>query len=379
MSTTDNAENANACTASDIAAQLRDAGFVRLVAMPDGDSLAATGVLARVLDVPFQASVTREEISENEADVTVTVGRSDGDVALTDEPIAASAVAVAHVLDGDGDGELNPDEAVLALAGIVAAEHEPEAYSDVLETASLDNRPGVGIPIDDHTDGLAHTTLVHAPFSGDRESTSEVLATVDDDDRTIASLLALSAIDEPETRASKAIERAIQPYALGSGTETFATLAGYADVLDTLARSRSGIGLAVALGYDCHETALDGWREHAHTAHAAVHTADLVRYHGLTVAEVPSAVGGTGTVETVARLVRDYRSPEPVVLVVAGDEIAGAAIERDITTQATKAATAVDANASGRGRRVYAQLSSDDAEENEGKTDAFIEAFREAL
>jgi hypothetical protein len=382
MSTTDHSENA-ACTASDIAVQLRDAGFVRLVAMPDGDSLAATGVLARILDIPFQASITREEIDENEADVTVTVGRSDGDVALTDEPIAASAVAVARVLDEDG--ELDPDEAVLALAGIVAAEHEPEAHSDVLKTASLDSRPGVGIPIDDHTDGLAHTTLVHAPFSGDRESTSEALATVDDDDRTIASLLALSAVDETETRASKAIERAIQPYVLDSGAETetgtFATLAGYADVLNTLARSQSGIGLAVALGYDCHETALDGWREHAHTAHAAVHTADLVRYHGLTVAEVPSAVGGTGTVETVARLVRDYRSLEPVVLVIAGDEIAGAAIEQDITTEATKAATAVDASASGRGQRVYAQLSSDDEDTkgNEGKTDAFIEAFREAL
>lgn len=329
MSTADHSANGDG-SPSDIAARLREAGFVRLVAMPDGDSLAATGVLARILDVPFQASITREAIDESEADVTVSIGRSGGDsdvadVALTDEPIASNAVAVARVLDEAQD--LDPSEAVLALAGIVAAGYEPESHPDILESAGIDSRPGVGIPIDDLTDGLAHTTLVHTPFSGDREATNEALDGIADDDRTVASMLALSAVDETETQASTAIERVIHPYVLDTGTSTtadeetetetesgtqsqFATLAGYADVLDTLARSRPGVGLALALGYDCYETALDGWREHAHTAHTAVHAADLVRYHGLSVAKVPSAVAGTGTVETVARLVRDYRSQE---------------------------------------------------------------------
>lgn len=401
MSTTDHSANGTA-RASDIAAKLREADFVRFVAMPDGDSLAATGVLARILDAPFQASLTREEINESEADVTVSIGRSGGDsgvadVALTDEPIASNAVAIARGLDESRT--IDPNDAVLALAGIVAAGYEPETHPDILETADIDSRPGVSIPIDDLTDGLAHTTLVHAPFSGDREATNEALAGIDSDDRTIASMLALSAVDETETQASTAIERAIHPYVLatntadektGTMTETetesgvqsqFATLAGYADVLDTLARSRPGIGLALALGYDCYETALDGWREHAHTAHTAVHAADFVRYHGLTVAEVPSTVAGTGTVETIARLVRDYRSQEPVVLAIAGDEVAGAAIDRDITSAATKAATTVDGNASGRGRLVYAQLSGDDedAVEDGENVDAFIDAFKEVL
>lgn len=394
MSTADHSTNGDG-SASDIAARLREADFVRLVAMPDGDSLAATGVLARILDVPFQASITREAINESEADVTLSIGRSggDSDVALTGEPIASNAVAVARVLDEAQN--IASNEAVLALAGIVAAGYEPESHPEILETAGIDSRPGVGVPIDDLTDGLAHTTLVHTPFSGDREATNKALDRIADDDQTVASMLALSAIEKAETQASTAIERAINPYVLRtntadeetesaseSGTQSkFATLAGYADVLDALARSCPGVGLALALGYECYETALDGWREHAHTAHTAVHAADLVRYHGFSVAEVPSAVAGTGTIETVARLVRDYRSQEPVVLAIAGDEIAGAAIERDITSAATHAATAMDESVSAHGRYVYAQLSDDDEDvsESEENVDAFIDAFREAL
>jgi hypothetical protein len=405
MSTIDHSGNGNAHTASDIAALLREASFVRLVTMPDGDALAATGVLARVLDVPFQASITRNEIGESEADLTVSVGRSDGDVALTDQPVAANAVTVARVLNESQDAtddskqELDPGTAVLALAGIVAAESDPEAYPDALCAAGIDSRPGVGVPTDDLADGLAHTTLVHAPFSGDVEATSETLAAVDDD-RTIASVLALSAVENGngKTRASEAIERAVHPYVLDTraeaDTETgtidetqppFTTLAGYADVLDTLARSRPGTGLALALGYDCHETALEGWREHARSAHTVVRTADLARYRGLVVAEIPSGVDGEGTIETIARLVRDYRSPEPVVLAIAGNEVAGTAVERDITTEVAKAASVVGASASGRGQCAYAQLRSEGSSENEGedaieeKTDAFVNAFQEAL
>lgn len=405
MSSPDHSESGERPSASDIAAQLCETDFLRLVATPDGDALAATGVLARVLDVPFQASVAWDSVGESEADVTVTVGRSDGDVAITTEPLSVRAFAVARALVGsdsaaDSASVSETGVLALALAGVVAAERDPSAYADTVgfgdEAADIDSRPGVGIPTADVADGLAHTTLVHAPFSGDEAAATEVLSDInsaDDTGRAVASMLAFSIVGESNTRASEAIERAIHPSVVATTEEEaastpFATLAGYADVLDALARSWPGTGLALALGHDCYEAALDGWRGHAQTAHAAVRNADLSQYRDLVVADASGTEADGETIGTIARLVRDYRSPKPkpVVLAIADDAVAGTTIEQaraqrdpaqeqDVTSALADAMAAVGAaaDATGRGQYGYAQL------ELATKRDAFIDAFREAL
>lgn len=403
MSSPDHSESGERFSASDIATQLRETEFLRLVATPDGDALAATGILARMLDVPFQASVAWDSVGESEADVTVTVGRSDGDVAITDEPLSVRAFAVARAFVGSSDSDTDSVSVsetgvlALALAGVVAAERDPSAYADTFgdEAADIDSRPGVGVPTTDIADGLAHTTLVHAPFSGDRAAATEALSEIaaDDTGRAVASMLAFSIVGEAHTRASEAIERAIHPSVVASEAEAasmpFATLAGYADVLDALARSWPGTGLALALGHDCSEAALDGWRGHAQTAHTAVRNADLSQYQDLVVADASGTEADSGTIGTIARLVRDYRSPKPkpVVLAIADDAVAGTTIERDrkherdreqtpdVTTALTDAMAAVgrETDATGRGQYGYAAL------ELPTKRDAFIDAFREAL
>jgi DNA-binding NarL/FixJ family response regulator len=114
-------------------------------------------------------------------------------------------------------------------------------------------------------------------------------------------------------------------------------------VLDTLARSQPGRAVAFALGADL--AVLSAWREHADCAHTAVREARTGRYDGLFVVRCDSNT----PVGTVARLTRDYRSPEPVVLVVDGDEAAllatpdagvdaGVAIETAADTVAAEAA-----------------------------------------
>ncbi|PSP97760.1 exonuclease RecJ [Halobacteriales archaeon QS_4_70_19] len=376
-----------------VAAACHDAGLVRLVATSDGGALAATGVLARALaaaGVPFQASVRPlpgDALgSGTDADVTVTVGASGGDAALADRPVSPAAYAAAR--------ELAPDAAdpTLALAGVLAAGAAPgddpttlaedAATADVIRedarAAGCERRPGVGVPTADLADGLAHTTFAHAPDSGDADAYRAALAerdlptewtteTPEDAGRRLASLLAFDAIRSggAPPRAADAVERALRPHA--GGRCPFATVEGYADVLAATARRDPGTGVALALGHDARDAALDAWRDHAVAVHRAVGAAETSRYDGLL-----AVLTRTGPVETVARLVRDFRSPEPAVLVIGDGEAAAAGDGVNVGGALRTAAAAADGTSHTRGDTAYARLDTSDPA-------GCIDAFREGL
>ncbi|MCT9096389.1 exonuclease RecJ [Haloarchaeobius sp. HME9146] len=384
--------------ASDIAGALERASFVHVVARADGDAVAAAGLVARALgDVgtPFQVSVGRtvdartERVVRNERDPETTalvVGSSESEayhLDPDDEPASVAAWRLAGELGGAPDS-------VLALAGAVAAGVTPgagatERLVDAAETSGrLVRRPGLAIPTEDVADGLAASTLVHAPFSGERAVADELVADLDldtpdetqgdaetqlDDDarRTLASLVAVETVgaDDATTRAGDVLERALRPYTTPDGR--FATVGGLADVLDCAAVGAPGTGVALALGHDVREGALDAWRETAHEAHEAVREATTHRYDGVFVARVDEA-----PVQVAARLVRDFRSPEPVALVVGDDEAAAAAVDdRDLAGVAARTVTQTGGSADGTPRTAYATF--------ECETKQFITAFREAL
>ncbi|MFB6171354.1 MAG: exonuclease RecJ [Haloarculaceae archaeon] len=357
-----------------VAARLRDAGLVRLLAAADGDALAAAGLLGQALadaDVPYQASVCRfPNAGATDADVTVGLGHDDGDVALAGpEPTSAGAYAVAVELDADPDP-------VLALAGQIAANAVPgETAAGALETATerglVERRPGVAVPTADLADGLAHSTFVHAAFSGDVGAVRDELAALglsgtpdESDRRRLASLVALAAVEDAPARAATAVERVLRPYV----ADAYSTVGGHADVLEAVARSRPGTGLALVLGHGGRTSALDAWRDHARAAHDALRTADLARHRGLTVAAVPDAPDAT--VETIARLCRDYRSTEPVAVAVAGPAVAVATTDRDAGALVRETTRAVGGASTGRARLAYAEP--DDCA-------AFVDELREAL
>ncbi len=343
-------------TADRLATRCREASFVRLITVPDGDALAATGLLARAVDGPFQASVSSGAAGPEDA-LTVTVGHEGGDVALTSPPLSAAAHDAARQLSGA--------DPMLALAGVVAGGGEPSAHPDLLETADAEPQPGIGIPVDDSTDGLAHTTLIHAPFSGDPEAAARTLAGLDRDGRAIASAAALSAIGDATPRAAEAVERLLRPYAIEG---PFATVEGYADVLSAVASEQPGTGVALALGHGAaREAALSTWRDHSARAHAAVRDAGQARHRGLVVAELPP----DAPARTTARLLRDYRSPEPVVATVTDDTVAIAGTD-PVVDAARKAAAAVGASVVGRGRLVAVPSGDSDA-------DAVVERLREVV
>ena len=383
MSTTARAEDSPA--ASEVAGRLREAGFVRLVGAATGDALAASGILARALstrDTPFQVSLATlpgDAERSTDADCTVAVGRSDpaADCSLSGiaTPASETAFEVARSLDAD------PDVA-LALAGCVADGRVlGGSVAEAAEAVGFERRPGLAVPTTDLVDGLAHSTLVHAPFSGDPESVAEALAglgldatdgTLDastlaeEARRRVASLVTLSTVgdDDVPSRGGHAVERVLRP-SLGG---PFETIGGYADVLDAVARDQPGTGVALALGHDVGDVALDVWRSHALRAHAGVAQATTGRYDGLFVARAETEDAPVGT---MARLAHDYRSPEPVTLAVADGVAAVVTDDQDVEAVLTTAAEGVDgvAGATGTTGRVRFDV----------ETGAFITAFREAL
>ncbi|RXK49484.1 hypothetical protein [Halorientalis pallida] len=387
MSTADRPTE-SASAASDVSAVCRDAEFVRLVAAADGDALAATGVLARALaatDRPFQASVvapTATAERATEADATITLGRADAaaDAAIPSGPQPISEVAF------QAAEQLGSADAVLALAGATVADTTPSAT--LVEAAGVERRPGVATPTADLTEGLAYGTRLHAPFSGDPESVraaladcnlmlaaEDVTALDDDDRRRLASMVALRAAGAGDAtpRAAECVEDTLRPHEGGP----FGTVEGYGDVLDAVARVQPGTGVALALGHDAREAALDAWRTHGERAHRALGAATTGRYDGLFVARgaaddqgLPDAAAIP--VATAARLLRDFRSPEPVALFVTDGQAAVASVEdRQLGATMDAAVESVGGRAAGTGRRARATFETDTAE--------FIMAFREAL
>ncbi|SFG04669.1 hypothetical protein SAMN04488063_1250 [Halopelagius inordinatus] len=379
-----------------VAAALRDAPFVRVVCRADGDALAAGGLVARSLrtvGVPFHVRAVAfpeaDAASSSEDDTLVSVGMrvpgADATIAPGDGTTSLRAHGVAEALTPEG--ETGPDP-LLALAGVVAAGDHPGAADGSLltvaeQTGAVERRPGIAAPVEDVADGLAHGTLAHASFSGDREAATAALAELGlpaeldaEAHRTVASLLALDVAgdDAATPRAAESVERALRPYATPDAT--FATLGGFADVLDAAARERPGTGVALALGHDARVPALDAWRDHATAVHAGIREGRSGRYESVFVVRATKETADSvGRLATVARLVRDFRSPEPVVLAVGNGLAAVAAVERGAADAASAVADEFgdDGGAwNGDARRAVARFDAD-AEEAE-----VIAAVREA-
>jgi len=355
-----------------IATAIHEADLCHLLVRADGDAVAAAATLAVACDAagtPYHMGTVRTraelharlDVADPDA-TTVVLGAETPDArALAGPPISGDAFDAAVELGG------SPDPA-LALAGVVAAGFDPaEAVPSLLDRAGAEPTAGVAVPTADLADGLAHTTLVHAAFSGDREGVADELGGLGDDPdpRRVASLLAFATAgpDAASERAATAVERAIRPYRIPGPVET---IGGYADVLAALARRSPGLAVALGMTGDGREAALSAWRERAVRAHAAVRAADTARYDGLFVARVD------GPPAPVARLLRDFRSPEPVVLAVDDGEAAIAAVDAPVADAVETAAEAAGGSGLGADIRGYARFDPD-------RTDAFVDAVRGAL
>jgi hypothetical protein len=359
-----------------VAASLREARFVRVVSAASGDAVAASGLLARACrdaSVPFQVRVReRPDPTPTDDELVVSVGVPGGDVAVTGAaPLSATAYDVASELGDDGSP-------VLGMAGVVAAGEAPggDVLADAEAAGLVERRPGLAVPTADLADGLAHSLRLWTPYSGDLQAARATLADLElpadlgeSARRRVASVAALDAAtaDGAVPSAAEAVGGALHPYETPAGP--FATVGGYADVLDALARGEPGTGVALALGHDVREAALGAWRAHARAVHGALATATTGRYDGLFVARVDD--GTPGELATAARLVRDYRSPEPVTLVVAEGAAAAVGDGADLAAVCDAAASALGGRGGGTTRRGTARY--------DDEVQSFITAFREEL
>ena len=379
--------------AADVAAALREAPFVRVVARADGDSLAASGILAaacRSVGTPFHVRASPDPTPDPDADgLSVVVGFTGGDVAVAgaSRPASVTAFEVARELG------VEPDP-ILGLAGVVAAESTvgTDGSGTMLDAAerrgTVERRPGLAVPTADVSDGMAHSTLVHTPSSGEVERVRAELAEMDlpaeldaEAHRRLASIVAIDATtaEGATPRAAEAVERALRPYATPEAT--FETVGGYADVLEAVAHEQPGTGVALALDYGeaARTAALDAWRAHAIAAHRLLREATTGRYEGVFVARVDADAESARALPTVARLLRDFRSPEPVALVVAEDvsdrtHAAAASVEdRALGIAMADAAETLDGTGYGTDTRGAARF------DGQRETTDFITALREVL
>jgi len=389
-----------------VASAVAAAPFVRIFGHADGDSLAACGLLAvacRDRSIPFRVHIAADPVGEatdaagdtdDSRTLVVTRGHSTSspDLAVptpaVSQPLSAAAAAISRELG------VAPDP-VLALAGVIAAgETVGDAGSDGLraaaETADLvARRPGVAVPTTDLAADLAHSTRLDAPFSGDVDATSELCADLGvptDPDSAVgeetraqlasAVAVATATAESAGPQAADSVEAALRPYA--TPTAPFATLGGYADVLSVLAREAPGMVVSFALGSSAaNSEAVAVWREHAAAAHAALDDPVSGRYEGVYVLRVEA--DRPAVVPTVARLTREFRSPEPVALVVSepidGRRHAGLNSADPQGLAAAAATVAAEFDGTAGGTPTQATLAVDGGVEDS----ALIAAIREAL
>ncbi|MFC3478982.1 hypothetical protein [Halobacterium litoreum] len=313
-----------ASTEPDAVSALVDAEFVRVTAAPTGGSVAAAALVAGACgqrDVPYQVRVARSAPAPDAVDAThVAVGF---DAPAADAVFAGDAPNEAFEVATEAGSD---PSAVLAFAGALADGGEPS--SAVRSAADLSRRPGAGIPTADLAAGLAHSTLVHASFSGDEQAAGATLSELalppeldESARRRLASAVALDATGDATERAADAVSDVLRPHETPDGP--FETVEGYADVLGALAFDAPGLGVALALGAADAPAALDAWKVHASEAHRVVRAADPARHSGVVAVDADAAQ------PTVARLVRDYRSVEPAVLAVGEDAAALATTDAD--------------------------------------------------
>lgn len=308
----------------------RESEFVHLVGSPDGDSLAAIGVLGRALDtlsVPYQASIARTPADAAtrlvDGGESISIGLPEtGDTRFVEGSLAVGAYETARILDTDPDP-------ILAIAGAIAGGFSPTGPAlEAAEEAGVQERPGLGLPTADLTTGLAYSGWLHAEFSGDEQQAGAFLADIglpaemDDDAHTrLASTIALEITGAVgDERPAAGLADVVAPL---SSPGPFETVEGHADVLDAVAMNAAGIGLAFVLGHTNSDAAVEEWKTARERLHRTVHHVELEDWNEFQV----------GTAETqdpraAARLVRDFRADGPVVI-VGQDAVALAIGDRD--------------------------------------------------
>lgn len=376
MATTEPAPDTHTPDVGDIASTITEHGVVQMGVRADAGSLAAAGIIARVCEAVG-------------AGFHITTVRTTAEHAAWHETTDPDAGVLSIGIDAESPGGLPPVclgaavadrlDVLVPVALVVAgglADGRPPSTLDApgIDFDGIHQRPGLGIPTEDPIVGVAYSTLIHGSFSGDPDAVRELLPVdgdsdgesfTDTDRKGVASVVALECLgsEAATDRATVGLERFLQPHV---GKSPFASLEGYMDVLDVVSRSQPGLGIALTTGANIQEAALAAWQDTATQVHAGIRDAELSRYDGVVVARTE------GPVELVARVLRDYRSPEPVVLAINDGSAGLATVDREAGSLVEAVTDAVDASGLARNHTGFIQFPQD-------QTDAIVDAVQEAI
>lgn len=369
--------------------ELATTEFARITAYPDGDSVAAAGIIAQAcsaLGVPFRLRAgTPTSPPDTDADTTVIVVGHHRPVSDEhDIHIGGSGAASKRALDATRDINAVESNPVLALAGLTTLPAPvDDTGGDIRRLAAdlgyLSQRPGVATATQDLMDGLANALTIHAPFSGRPDRAQAHLAELQlpvemdvDGQRRLEAFVATAVSPASRPSGRQALETAIRPLAITDGR--FQTVAGYGDVLRAVARDAPGLGFGLLLGGVDDAEALEVLAEHAQTAHRCVRRAEVFEYDGFAVARVDDDTLTddrlAAVLPTVARLVRDYRTPAATCYAVTDGYAAGATRTSDAVGPQVQA-TARSLDGAGQARQHLGEARFD------GSAEEFVRALQD--
>lgn len=242
----------------ELAGTLETAEFVRAYVAPSARGLAAAGILADRLDreaTPYHLSVPTGTLPEDVAETTLWIGFH----------------------PGDGPGRWLTPATVSAAATTAAASPFASALTGVLSPREAEEAPdelALGLVLDDRPAGLGTTTLVHGPFSGSSSVADDWLSGLTDDEpTTLRSAITLACLDAHGTAGmARALEEFLTAHATPAGPA--ATDRGTFDLLDVLAATHPGMGLAAACNHRIDQAHVT-WRRAAETVHERLSAAAL--------------------------------------------------------------------------------------------------------
>ena len=173
----------------------------------------------------------------------------------------------------------------------------------------------LGLVGDECISGLAGTTMIHGPFSGDsdkvREWLGEEMDTADRHDRSAIVIATLQS--QPHPAMASAITRLMSATPTPSGP--CATDVGTYDLLDVLASCQPGLALAVTVGQNAiYGEATRTWEECTRTIHDTVRTIERDQQ---VIRVDPKA-----PVAAIARLAQIVTPAVDPILVTDGEQIA---------------------------------------------------------
>ena len=299
----------------DLASRIRSADMVAMSTSESAEAIAATGLLVGALQAiehPFHVRVGRlPTVTYVDRLTTVSVGEADptADIVFP-APVIDDVCGLVHDLDQ------TPDSTLTAVSRISWG---------VPHTLSDQRTPGIGL-VEELPDGLAHSTLVHGPWSSEANE-----ITHEQNDRDLASEVVLEtlAASPCQRRTGEALKQAVNPVPLEEGP--FSTIEGYADILGVLTDVDPGLALALVCGQlDRREEALSTWRSAAQAIHKAIQDGPATQHDEIAVYRDVEAAPAM-----LARLAQQFSVNAETVIAIADGSVGVAGSPATIETVST--------------------------------------------